>query len=134
MAGSGMPSALQFIVTGSFLGTVASMGCSTIRGRWKAGMRRKKQKENQQKSPQSPALLNLIKLKVLFSVFAALFSVHSLCLRISPTPQSNYGFSASSVLVAKPTKHQIALNIKNDFQLSRVGEKKGEDENFFVQI
>lgn len=34
-----MPSALQFIVTGSLRGTVVSMGCSTIRGTWKAAKR-----------------------------------------------------------------------------------------------
>lgn len=41
MFGSGTPSALQFIVTGSLRGTVMSMGCSTIRGTWKAAKNEK---------------------------------------------------------------------------------------------
>lgn len=32
IVGSGLPSALQFIVTGSFFGTSISLGCSVIRG------------------------------------------------------------------------------------------------------
>lgn len=59
-------------------------------------------------SPLFILAANLIKLKVLFSVFSIFLSIHSL------SPQSNYGFQASSV--AKPTKNQMALNIKNGFQ------------------
>lgn len=32
MVGVGVPSALQFSVTGSYLGTITSNGCSVIRG------------------------------------------------------------------------------------------------------
>lgn len=118
MFGSGMPSALQFIVTGSLRGTVVSMGCSTIRGSWKAA-KRYKRKENEISKIRIvgfPPFIhnlvsNLIKLKVLFSVFqrfsteCCCFCVHSFFI----PPQSNYGFSAPSV--AKPTKHQMALKM-----------------------
>lgn len=93
IVGSGMPSALQFIVTGSLRGTVKSSGCSVIFGTWKAT---KKWKEWKRISwvrslfrfcyilrflPFFRNLVsNLIKLKVLFSVFSTFFflsSVHS---------------------------------------------------------
>lgn len=81
IVGSGMPSALQFIVTGSLRGTVVSMGCSTIRGTWKAAKRKKRGKKLLAKNVSFRFLprhvhnlvLNLIKLKVLFSVLQALF-------------------------------------------------------------
>lgn len=115
-----MPSALQFIVTGSLRGTVVSIGCSTMRGTWKAAMKWNKREEDSSVVCFPCFYLvcnfvsNLIKLKVLLSVFQ-----HFLLLLFRPfvrfSPQSNYGFSASPV--AKPTKHQMALNIKNGFQL-----------------
>lgn len=44
--GKGDPSALQFSVAGSCLGTIASMGCSLIRGYSKAENRKDEQKKS----------------------------------------------------------------------------------------
>lgn len=41
IVGSGLPSALQFNVTGSFFGTTMSLGCSVIRGERYCAARRK---------------------------------------------------------------------------------------------
>lgn len=79
--GSGIPSALQLMVTGSFLGTVVSIGCSTIRGAWKAKKRIKKKRNqlmfsNPRCFAKKNLVLNLIKLKVLF-LLSSIFLVHS---------------------------------------------------------
>lgn len=142
IVGSGMPSALQFIVTGSLRGTVKSSGCSVIFGTWKAA---KKGKEWKRISwvrslfrfcyilrflPFFRNLVsNLIKLKVLFSVFQRFFSSP---LSIHAAPQSNYGFSASSV--AKPTKHQMALNIKKWLSASAASVAERKKRKLFKSI
>lgn len=46
ITGSGLPSALQFNVTGSFFGTTASLGCSVMRGVRYCAIKQEKRKKS----------------------------------------------------------------------------------------